>query len=157
MITVLLVSINRALQKTAQADKAVGKSRGDLTTKIHAAVDAFGNPVRLTLTESQASEYRQANALTKNFSADYILTDKSYNSEAFILSICSSGAKPLIPPGKERVQPRFYDQELYKERNLVERLFQKLKPFRRVAKQYERLGRNYLGMLQLTASLIWLT
>ncbi|WP_160174126.1 transposase, partial [Endozoicomonas montiporae] len=54
------------------------------------------------------------------------------------------------------LQPRLYDRELYKERNLVERLFQKLKHFRRIAARYERLGRNYLGMLQLTASLVWL-
>ncbi|WP_413783209.1 IS5 family transposase [Endozoicomonas montiporae] len=142
--------------KKAQDDEAVGKSRGGLTTKIHAAVDALGNPVRLILTAGQASEYGQANALIEAFSADYVLADKGYDSDAFILAIGCIGAEPVIPPRKGRLQPRLYDRELYKERNLVERLFQKLKHFRRIATRYERLGRNYLGMLQLTASLVWL-
>ncbi|MDD7804123.1 MAG: transposase, partial [Endozoicomonas sp. (ex Botrylloides leachii)] len=94
--------------------------------------------------------------LIEGFSADYVLADKGYDSDAFIFSIRSTGAKPVIPQRKGRLSPRDYDRELYKERNLVERLFQKLKHFRRVATRYERLGRNYLGMLQLAASLIWL-
>ena len=59
-----------------QQEEAIGKSRGGLSTKIHAAVDALGNPVRLRLTEGQASEYGQANALIEQIQADYILADK---------------------------------------------------------------------------------
>ncbi len=112
--------------------------------------------VRLILTAGQASEYDQANALIEVFSANYNLADKEYDSDAFILAIRSAGAEPVIPPGKGRLQPRSYDRELYREGNRVDRLFQKLQQFRRVATRYERLGYNYLGMLQLTASLIWL-
>ena len=110
----------------------------------------------MILTAGQASEYGQANALIEGFCANYVLADKGYDSDAFILAIRSAGAEPVIPPRKGRLQPRAYDRELYKERNLVERLFQKLKQFRRIATRYERLGRNYLGMLHLAASLIWL-
>ena len=66
------------------------------------------------------------------------------------------GAIPVVPPRKHRKDQREYDRELYKERNLVERLFQKLKQFRRVATRYERLGRNYMAMLYLASSMIWL-
>jgi transposase len=75
--------------------------------------------------------------------------------------IAETGAVVVIPSRKNRKTPRDYDRELYKERNLkernlVERLFQKLKHFRRIATRYERLARNYQAMLYLAASLIWL-
>ena len=127
-----------------------------MSTKIHAAVDALGNPVRLLLSAGQASEYGQANALIEGFEADYVLADKGYDSDDFVQVITATGAVAVIPPRKNRNEPREYDRELYKERNLVERLFQKLKQFRRIATRYERLARNYLAMLYLAGSLIWL-
>ncbi len=77
--------------KKDQAEEAVGKSRGGLSTKIHAAVDALGNPVRLLLTAGQASEYGQANALIEGFGADYILADKGYDSDDFVQAITETG------------------------------------------------------------------
>jgi transposase len=117
----------------------------------------LGNPVRLLLTAGQASEYGQANGLIEGFNADYVLADKGYDSDNFIEAIEASGAEAVIPPRKNRTEQRNYDQELYKERNLVERLFQKLKHFRRIATRYERLKRNYQAMLFLVSSMIWLT
>ena len=66
-------------QKKRQKEEFVGKSRGGLSTKIHAAVDELGNPVRLLLTAGQASEYGQANALIEGFNMDYVLADKGYD------------------------------------------------------------------------------
>ncbi|WP_425559229.1 IS5 family transposase [Kistimonas scapharcae] len=146
-----------APKKTAQDEQAVGKSRGGLTTKIHAAVDALGNPVRFIITAGQTSEFCQALALIEGFSTDYVLADKGYESNVFITAIERNGAAPVIPPRRSRLVQRAYDKALYKERNLVERLFQKLKQFRRIATRYEKLGRNYFGMLHLAASMIWLT
>jgi len=134
----------------------MGKSRGGLSTKIHAAVDALGNPVRLLLTAGQTSEYSQAEALIEGFDADYVLADKGYDSDQFVLAIIARQATPVIPPRKNRKEPRDFDKTLYKERNLVERLFQKLKNFRRIATRYERLAITYQGMLSLVASIIWL-
>ena len=140
----------------AQSTEAAGKSRGGLTTKIHAATDALGNPLRFILTAGQVSEYGQANALIEGLSADFILADKGYDSNEFMKEIEMSGAQPVIPPKSNRLNQRAYDKEVYKERNLIERLFQKLKNFRRVATRYERLARNYMGMLQIAAVMIWL-
>ena len=142
--------------KKEQAAQAVGRSRGGLSTKIHAAVDALGNPLRLLLTAGQASEYGQANALIEGFEAEYVLADKGYDSDEFVQTITATGAQAVIPPRNHRNTLREYDREVYKERNLVERLFQKLKQFRRIATRYERLARNYQAMLYLAASLIWL-
>jgi len=116
----------------------------------------LGNPVRLRLTEGQASEYGQANALIEQIQADYILADKGYDGDELINNIEASGAVAVIPPRQNRIVQREYDREIYKERNLVERLFQKLKQFRRIATRYERLKRNYQAMLYLASSMIWL-
>jgi transposase len=127
-----------------------------LSTKIHAAVDALGNPVRLLLTGGQISDYQKADDLIQNFQADYVIADKGYDSDAFVQAINSTGAEAVIPPRSNRKEMRSYDEELYKERNLVERLFQKLKHYRRIATRYERLARNYLSMLALVSTVIWL-
>ena len=134
----------------------MGKSRGGLSTKIHAAVDALGNPIRLLLTPGQASEYGQAQALLDGFSPGAVLADKGYDSDAFIEVIRRQGAEAVIPSRRNRLAPRQLDRHLYKARNLVERFFQKLKQFRRIATRYERLARNYQSMLSLVSVVIWL-
>ncbi len=143
-------------QKKQQQEQAMGKSRGGLSTQIHAAVDALGYPVRLLLTAGQVSEYTQAEALIEGFKPGYVLADKGYDSDRFVSAIAESQAIPVIPSIRNRKIPRAWDKEIYKERNLVERLFQKLKNFRRIATRYERLARNYQAMLNLVATIIWL-
>jgi len=127
-----------------------------LSTKIHAAVDALGNPVRLMITEGQTSDYQKADDLITGFQADYVIADKGYDSDAFVLAINSMGAEAVIPPRCNRKTLRDYDRDLYKERNLVECFFQKIKHYRRIATRYERLGINYSAMLILVSTLIWL-
>ncbi len=143
-------------QKKDQDVEAMGKSRGGLSTKIHAAVDALGNPVRFILTGGQSSEIKQAEALIEGFNADYVMADKGYDANLFIEMIELGGATAVIPPKKNRLTKREYDEHLYKERNLVERVFQKLKHYRRIATRYERLAVTYLAMLSLVATVIWL-
>ena len=94
--------------------------------------------------------------MPKRHCANYILADKGYDSDAFIEVIRGSGAEPVVPSRQGRNYPRPYDCELYKERQLVERLFRKLKNYLRVATRYERLARNYLGMIHLVAAVICL-
>ena len=134
----------------------MGKSRGGLSTKIHVAVDALGNPLRLLLTPGQASEYGSAPALLEGFFAQAVLGDKGYDSDALVEVILEAGATVVIPPKKNRREPRHVDWHLYKDRNLVERFFQKIKQFRRVATRYERLARNYHSLLCLVSAMIWL-
>lgn len=119
-------------------------------------MDALGNPVRLLLTAGQVSEHTQAEALIEGFKPDYVLADKGYDSDAFVEAIKSKQAIPVVPPRSNRKVVRDYDKELYKERNLVERLFQKLKHFHRIATRYERLARHYQAMLSLVSTVVWL-
>ena len=82
---------------------------------------------------------------------------KGYDSDQFVFAITASLCIPVIPSKKNRKTPRALDKTLYNERNLVERLlFQKLKYFKRVVTRYERLERNYLAMLCLVSTVIWL-
>ncbi|WP_231897218.1 IS5 family transposase [Vreelandella subglaciescola] len=143
-------------KKTAQNTEAMGKSRGGLSTKIHAAVDALGNPVRLVLTPGQASEYGAAPALLDGFSPQAVLGDKGYDSTALRDIIQAVGAEPVIPPKKNRLAHIEVDWHCYKDRNLVERFFQKIKQFRRLSTRYERLARNYQSLLCLVSAVIWL-
>ncbi len=79
------------------------KSRGGLSTKTHATVDALGNPLRLLLTPGQASEYEQAAALIDGFTCDAVLADKGYDSAAFVNAIQCMGAEVVIPSKRNRL------------------------------------------------------
>jgi transposase len=116
----------------------------------------LGNPLRLLVTPGQASEYDQAPALIEGFTCEAVLADKGYDSDAFVSVIHGMGAEAVIPSRKNRLSPRVLDRHLYKDRNLVERFFLKLKQFRRIATRYERLARNYQAMLSLVSAVIWL-
>jgi transposase len=125
-----------------------------LTTKIHATVDALGNPIRFILTPGQAHDITQAEPLIADFPADHILADKGYDAAALRAKIESQNATPVIPPRDCSPQVPC-DFALYRERNLVERLFLKIKHFRRLATRYEQTPRAFLSMLALVAALIW--
>lgn len=99
----------------------MGKSRGGLSTKNYAAVDALGNPIRLLLTPGQDSEYGQAEALIEGFAFKAVLADKGYDSDAFVEVIQRRGAEAIIPSKKNRLNPRSLDRHLYNAHNLVER------------------------------------
>lgn len=98
----------------------MGKSRGGLTTKIHAAVDTLGNPVRLLLTPEPTSEYVQAEALLDGFTPDQVLVDKGYDSDVFVENIQRVGAEAVIPSRKNLQQPRPLNRYTCKDRDLIE-------------------------------------
>jgi len=135
----------------------MGRSRGGLTTKIHALVDANGLPVALKLTEGQAHDGRSAkDMLARLGRGQILLADRAYDSDALRKDLVASGAwaniKPM--PGRKRV-PAF-SRFLYRYRNLVERFFNKLKHFRAIATRYEKHDANYLALIKLASSRIWM-
>lgn len=134
----------------------MGRSRGGLSTKIHATVDALGNPVRWILTGGQVSDINQAGALIAGFPTTAVMGDKGYDAGALVTLIEQGGAQAVIPPRSNRIKQRDYDHHLYKDRNLVERFFACLKQFRRIATRYEKLSRNFMSMLNLACAFIWL-
>ena len=137
-------------------DQAIGRSRGGLTTKIHAIVDALGNPVALSLTPGQAADITQAVPLLDQVEPDALLADKGYDSDALIETLEERGITPVIPPKANRRQPRKTDFALYRERNLVERFFNRLKQYRALATRYDKLANTFLAAVALVCVLFWL-
>jgi transposase len=125
-----------------------------LTTKIHAVVDALGNPLRFILTPGQVSDITQAEALIADLPAGHVLGDKGFDAASFRDAIRSQGAVPVIPPRKTSPQVPC-DYALYCERNLVERFFLKIKHFRRIATRYEQTPKAFMSMLAIVSAFIW--
>jgi transposase len=125
-----------------------------MSTKIHALVDALGNPLRFILTPGQVNDITQAEQLIAELPADHILADKGYDSKALRETIVNQGAVPVIPPRITSPQVPC-DFALYCERNLVERFFLKIKHFRRIATRYDQTPRAFLSILCLVSAFIW--
>jgi transposase len=128
------------------SEQELGRSRGGFTTKIHATCDSLGNPLRFFLTPGQRSDYIKALDLIEGFEMEALLADKGYDADYIVEAI--GGAQAVIPP---RSTKRPYDQELYKERNHVERMFNKLKHFRRVATRYDKLAIAFLSFIHIAS------
>jgi transposase len=127
-----------------------------LTTKIHAIVDALGNPVALSLTPGQAADITQAEPLLDKVVPDALLADKGYDSDALVKTLQKRGITPVIPPKANRREPRKTDFALYRERNLVERFFCKLKQFRAIATRYDKLANTFLAAVTMVCILFWI-
>lgn len=97
-----------------------------------------------------------AHELVEGIEADALLADKGYDADHLCDRIAATGAKIVIPPKRNRKSRRVYDAQLYKERNSIERFFNKLKHFRRVATRYDKLLANFMGFVKLAAIAIWL-
>lgn len=127
-----------------------------MSTKVHVAVDALGNPVRLIATGGQVADVTQAKALISGIKAGHVIADKGYDSSELVEAIEAGGAKAVIPPRSNRKEPRDYDKHLYKDRNLAERFLNKVKNCRRIATRYEKTARNYLAFWQLASIMVLL-
>jgi len=135
----------------------MGRSRGGLTTKIHAVVDANGNPITLKLSEGQAHDGRSAADLLDTVQTGQILlADRGYDSDALRQKMAERGAWANIKPMPNRVNVPAFSPWLYRYRNLVERFFSKLKHFRAIATRFEKHDANYLGLVKLAAAKIWM-
>ena len=159
----MLTPVRQGLKKNenqkitgAQTEQALGRSKGGFTTKIHAAVDALGNPIRLILTPGQAHDMPQGLSLLEGFNPKAVLGDKAYDADELIDFLREKGIIIVIPPKKNRKEQRDYDSFRYRERHLVECFFNKIKQFRRVFSRFDKLAVKYLAFLQFVSVLIWL-
>ena len=111
----------------------------------------MGNPVGFSLPPGQASDLGQAEPLLEDVTPHAVLADKAYDADALIQALRERGITAVIPPKANRLAPRQTDFVLYRERNLVERFFNKLKHFRAIATRYDKTARNFLAAVQLVA------
>ncbi|MBI3778892.1 MAG: IS5 family transposase, partial [Gammaproteobacteria bacterium] len=142
--------------------QALGRSRGGLTTKIHAAVEGLGNLASFVLTGGNVHDSTQAQSLLDDVGAlsigqvKSVTADKAYDSAAIVAAVEALGAEPVIPSLSNRKDPRPVDWAQYKNRNIVERFFARLKQFRRIATRYDKLALRFASFLHLAAAYIWL-
>src|SRR5271156_94350 len=153
------INIHKRFSRWEKAgeDQAIGRSRGGLSTKIHALVDALGNPTAFALSGGQAHDLVGADELLPAMAADLLIADKAFDADERVITLLAAKDKAVvIPPKANRKIARDYDRDLYKARHLIENFFAKLKQFRAIATRYDKTARNFLAGIHLTASAIWL-
>ena len=127
-----------------------------MSTKIHALVDALGNPVGFYLTGGEAHDLVGADQLLPTMQADTLIADKAFDAdERVIQPLAAAGKVAVIPPRANRQLSRSYDRDLFKARHLIENFFARLKQFRAIATRYDKTKRNFLAAIQLVAAVIW--
>ncbi len=120
-------------------------------------VDAHGLPLKLLLTPGQASDKAVVADLLDGLQpATDTVADRGYDAQAILDLIAQHGSRPHIPTQRDRKLQRSVDHAIYRQRNLVERFFNKLKHFRRIATRYDKLARNFLAAIALASSRLWI-
>jgi len=135
--------------------QAIGRSRGGATTKIHALVDADGNPVRLVLSEGNEHDIKQAPGLLRSVRKAYVVADKAYDSDELRKQLRTQRCRPVIHSRNGNRVKRRPNKVLYRTRHRVENFFQRAKRYRRIGTRYEKLANNYLAMVCFAAVLTW--
>ena len=152
-----LTRVPPALKKSGgRALQALGRSRSGFSTKVHVAVAGLGNPLRLRLTGGQVHDVPHAPNLIDGFACQQILADRGCAAQAFVELIHEYGAIAVISPHHWAKTERAYDRWLYREHHLVECFINKIKHFRHVFSQFDKVARRYSGFLHSVSVLIWL-
>ncbi|MCW2871294.1 MAG: transposase [Streptomyces oryziradicis] len=156
----------------------LGRSRGGQTSKVHLAADRRCRPLAFVLTAGQAADSPQFVPVLRKIRVrgpvgrprtrpDAVAGDKAYSSRGNRAHLRRRGIKAVIPEKRDQAahrknkgskggRPVSHDADLYKERNTVERLINKLKAWRGIATRYDKTQESYLAGLHLRASMIWI-
>jgi transposase len=143
----------RRRRERGERGEAIGRSRGARTTKIHALTDGLGRPLVFHLTGGQAADCWAAEDLLNALpNCRVVHADKAYDTNAIRRAVEARGALPNIPPKSNRRWKSCFSPFLYRDRNAIERMFGRLKDFRRIATRYDRLAANFLAAVCLAAT-----
>ncbi|WP_376967600.1 IS5-like element ISAzba5 family transposase (plasmid) [Azospirillum sp. A26] len=142
--------------KGGKRAQAIGRSRGGRTTKIHALSDPRGRPLAFLLTGGQVADCTAADRLLDRMPAtDLLHGDKGYDSAAVRRKIEEAGAAPNIPPRANKRWKNCFSPYLYRNRNVIERMFGRLKDFRRIATRYDRSATNFMAAVHIVATVAY--
>jgi transposase len=119
-------------------------------------VRGLGCPVGFVLTGGQKGDAPQAGALLEAAPAEFVIADAAYDADHIREAAAEKGAQTVIPNNPSRSLKYPLDKHLYAPRHLIECCFSKLKQFRRVATRYEKTARNYLAIVTIAATVLWL-
>ncbi len=155
--TIVRAHASAAGYKKNQQDKeALGRSRGGFSTKIHALVDALGNPLKFMITPGQRHDITVAQQLIENVHNCTVIADKGYDANWFRELLSSKNCLTVIPSRANRKKPYDYDKDLYKERHAIECLFSKIKHYRRVFSRFDKSLKSFTSFVAIVGALIWL-
>jgi transposase len=108
------------------------------------------------VTAAQESDIAQAEGLLAGHTPEVVIADKGYDKKALVEEVERRGAEAVIPTQKDRKEQRAIDRHLYRERNLAERFWSKVKQYRRVATRYEKKAANFLAFVKVAAMMVML-
>jgi transposase len=118
--------------------------------------DAQGRFVRGSLTAGQRHDAPQALPLREGLAPANLVADRGYDSDPLVAALTARGTHAVIPPRRKRRHPRTYDAARYAQLHPVERLFSRLKQFRRLATRYDKLDAHFLAFVHMAATVLWL-
>ncbi|WP_375429335.1 IS5 family transposase [uncultured Sphingomonas sp.] len=151
-------SLRGRAKKGDQAAQGLGWSRGGFTTKLHARCDGQGRPLCFVLTPGQAHDVQGFGPLFRRLAerVEALLADKGYDADAIRDTLAHADVEAVMPAKRNRRTSIPHDRKKYRWRNLIERLFNKLKNWRRVATRYDKTAESYLGFVALASVKLWL-
>ena len=133
--------------------QSIGRSRGGWNTKLHLVAASDRNVVAFSLSPGQAGDAPEGRELLRSLGAvdasTFLLMDRAYEGDETRLLAVELGYLPVVPPKRNRLSPWKYDRELYKRRNKVDRLFRRIKRFRRIFTRYDKLDIIFISFLCL--------
>ena len=127
-----------------------------MTTKIHLLCDGLGRPLRLRLTPGQAADIKSADVLLAGVEGRGLIADKAYDSDTLRTLLAMGRMEAVIPAKANRNVPIPHNVLAYRRRNRIERCFNKLKHFRRIATRFDRRDAYFRSFLYLASALLWL-
>jgi transposase len=137
-------------------EQAIGRSRGGRTTKIHGIVDSEGRLFRFTLTAGNIADITAAYELAAQLPSNgCLIGDMGYDATKLRVDLALRGTASVIPTNPTHKHPWYYNRETYKDRNLIEPTWCRIKDFRRIATRYDKLARNFASSVALAAVIIW--
>ena len=143
-------------EKGGDYANAIGRSRGGRTTKIHALTDEKDRPIALSLTPGQAHDLVGLSEVLRRVPTPRrLIADRSYDARKLREWLTQRGCEVVIPPNPTRKNPYPWDQALYRLRNVIERIFCRIKDFRRIATRYDKRADTFLSAILLAATVIW--
>jgi transposase len=146
----------RGRRKRGAFNNAIGRSRGGQTTKIHALTDDIGRPLAFLVTPGNTHDLVGARDLIGMVpNPRRLLADRAYDARSLRDELAARRIKAVIPPNPTRKHPHRYDKTAYKGRNVIERMFCRLKDFRRIATRYDKRADIFLSAILLAAAITW--
>ena len=134
----------------------IGRTKGGRNTKLHAVCDEKGRPCVLLLTSGNVHDCKVAQRCIEAMPpSTELVADKGYDSQALREWLDARGTEAVIPPRKTRKTQYNYDKAIYKQRNIIERMFCRLKDWRRIATRFDRNLKTFMAAIALAAIVIW--